>query len=45
MTVITTGDLTQEMATLYEKKFLARAEYEYVHSPGRADARPAGERR
>jgi N4-gp56 family major capsid protein len=30
---VTTG-LTQEMSTLYEKVFLARAEYEYVHKEG-----------
>lgn len=30
---VTTG-LTQEMATYYEKVFLARAEYEYVHKEG-----------
>jgi len=34
MTVIATGDLTAEMSTLYEKKFLKRAEYEYVHAQG-----------
>lgn len=30
---VTTG-LTQEMSTYYEKVFLARAEYEYVHKEG-----------
>lgn len=32
-TQVTTG-LTQEMSTLYEKVFLARAEYEFVHQEG-----------
>jgi len=32
-TQVTTG-LTQEMATYYEKVFLARAEYEYIYSQG-----------
>lgn len=32
-TQVTTG-LTQEMSTYYEKVFLARAEYEYVHKEG-----------
>ena len=30
---VTTG-LTQEMSTYYEKVFLARAEYEYIHAEG-----------
>lgn len=34
MAVQTTGDLTQEMSTYYEKVFLARAEYEYIHNQG-----------
>lgn len=34
MAVQTTGDLTQEMSTYYEKVFLARAEYEYIFNQG-----------
>lgn len=34
MAVQTTGDLTAEMSTYYEKVFLARAEYEYIFNQG-----------
>lgn len=34
MTAQLTTGLTQEMSTLYEKTFLARAEYEYIFSQG-----------
>lgn len=39
-----TSTLTQEMSTLYEKKFLARAEYEYVFDQGaQTRTQPANE--
>lgn len=39
-----TSTLTQEMSTLYEKKFLARAEYEYVFDQGaQTRSQPANE--
>lgn len=34
MSAQTTGTLTQEMSTYYEKVFLARAEYEYIFNQG-----------
>jgi len=34
MSANTTGTLTQEAQTFYEKAFLARAEYEYIHAQG-----------
>jgi N4-gp56 family major capsid protein len=34
MAAETTGTLTQEMSTYYEKVFLARAEYEYIFNQG-----------
>jgi len=40
---VTTG-LTQEMSTYYEKVFLARAEYEYIHNQGaQMRSQPANE--